>query len=209
MRSCTATTSRCSERHGMPLLQVSDELPQRPRRVIVAGTSGSGKTTLVGLIAAVLDLPRVELDSLYHGAGWTPRPEFTSDVERFAATPTWVCEWQYSVVRPLLARRADLVVWRDLPAPVVMRQMIRRTVVRRVRRQQLWAGNVEPPLRTLLTDEDHIIRWAWRTRADTGPRIRALLDERPDLPVVRLRSHRETRAWLAGSLLRAAERAAR
>lgn len=45
-----------------------------------------------------------------------------------------------------------------------MRQVVRRTVVRRLRRVVLWNGNVEPPLRTIITEQDHIVRWAWRTR---------------------------------------------
>jgi hypothetical protein len=95
---------------------------------------------------------------------------------------------------------ADLVVWLDLSTLVVMRQVIRRTLRRRYRREVLWNGNVEPGLRTMWTDRDHVIRWAWRTRHRTTARIQDLLRERPNLPVVRLRSRREAAAWLAGPL---------
>jgi hypothetical protein len=93
------------------------------------------------------------------------------------------------------------MVWLDLPTPVMMRHVVVRTVRRAYQREILWNGNREPPLRTVFTDHDHIVRWAWRTRHHTGARIDDLLRHRPDLPVVRLRSHREGSAWLAGPLL--------
>jgi adenylate kinase family enzyme len=184
----------------VPLLAFLDPLPQRPRRVLVAGTSGSGKTTLAARIGTALQLPHVEIDALFHGADWTPRPSFTDDVHRFSAAPTWVTEWQYGTVRAHLAERADLLVWLDLPRTVVMRQLVRRTLIRRLRRQPLWNGNVEPALRTVFTDPQHILRWAWNTHHKTAPRVEELLTRRPDLTVVRLRSRAEVTSWLSGPL---------
>jgi adenylate kinase family enzyme len=184
----------------MPLSGATDPLPHRPRRVLVAGTSGAGKTTLAARIARILAVPHVELDALFHGPGWTPRATFEADVRRVSAEPAWVTEWQNRSVRPLLAGRADLMVWLDLPRPVVMRQVVHRTLLRRLRREVLWNGNVEPPLRTVLTDGEHVVRWAWSTHARTAPRVIGALRERPDLVVVRLRSHRESRGWLDGPL---------
>ncbi|WP_460850268.1 AAA family ATPase [Nocardioides ultimimeridianus] len=168
-----------------------------PQRILVAGTSGSGKTTLARDIAAALGIEHVEIDGLFHGPGWVPRPSFLQEVEELADRPTWVTEWQYADARPILAARADLVVWLALPRPTVLRQVVRRTVRRRLRREVLWNGNVEPPLATFLTDRDHIVRWAWRTHHQTAERIARLAAERPDLPIVRIRSHAEARAWLS------------
>lgn len=187
---------------AMPLMGPTDLLTHRPSRVLVAGTSGSGKTTLAARIADVLALPHVEIDALFHGPEWAPRPSFAEDVRRFIAGPAWVTEWQYHSVRAHLAERADLLVWLDLPKAVVMRQVVRRTVVRRLRRERLWNGNVEPPFRNLLTDSEHIVRWAWTTHHETAVRVSALLQERPDLIVVRLRSHEEAHHWLQGPLRR-------
>jgi adenylate kinase family enzyme len=63
----------------MPLLGARDPLPRRPSRVLVAGTSGSGKTTLATRIAGTLTVPHVEIDALFHGPAWTPRPSFLDD----------------------------------------------------------------------------------------------------------------------------------
>lgn len=179
----------------VPLLDPSTPTPHHPHRIIVAGTSGSGKTTLCRRIGAALNLPHVELDGLHHGPNWTPRPTFIDDVDAFSSQPRWVTEWQYSSVRPLLVERADLMVWLDLPRTTVMRQVIRRTVLRRVRREVLWNGNIEPPLHTVFRDRDHIVRWAWRTHELYRGRVLGVLDTRPDLPVIRLTSGRDVDAW--------------
>jgi adenylate kinase family enzyme len=186
-----------------PLLGPADPLPYRPRRLLVAGTSGSGKTTLAGTISRVLDVPRFELDALHHGPDWTPRPEFADDVAALARQPRWVTEWQYTAVRELLLDAADCLVWLDLPRRVAVHRVVRRTLRRRLHREVLWNGNVEPPLRTFLDDPDHIVRWAWRTHPLTAERVAAARQRRPELVVVRLTSGREVTTW-AGGPLRAA-----
>ncbi|RPF26522.1 adenylate kinase family enzyme [Georgenia muralis] len=186
----------------MPLLGPAHPLPARPARVLVAGTSGAGKTSTARRIAERLGVQHVEIDALYHGPGWTPRPTFEADVQRFVAEPSWVTEWQYASVRAALAERADLLVWVDLPRARVMQQVVVRTVVRRRRRQELWNGNVEPPLWTILTDREHIVRWAWTTHRKTAARVADLRRRRPDLPVVRLRSWPEIEHWISGPMTR-------
>ena len=188
----------------MPHLGATDPLPRRPERVLIAGTSGAGKTTLARAVAAHLDLPYVELDALHHGPGWTKRPQFEGDVHRLVAGARWVSEWQYAAMRDVLLARADLLVWLDLPRHVVMARVVRRTVRRRIRREVLWNGNVEPPLRTFLTDRDHIVRWAWRTHERTGTRVTAAGAARPELAVVRLTSRAQVARWTEGPLRQSA-----
>jgi adenylate kinase family enzyme len=168
-------------------------------RVIVVGTSGAGKTTLAGRIAARLGIEHIEIDALFHGPGWTPRPEFLEDVRAFAGRDAWVTEWQYEAARPVLLERATLAVWLDYPVWLRMSRSVCRTVRRRLRRAELWNGNREGPLWRVLVDDDHIIRWAWRTRHKYDD-LRARLDAegRADLPLVRLRSQAQADAWLAG-----------
>lgn len=176
-------------------------LPHRPARIVVAGTSGSGKTTLAARIGSLLDIEHVEIDSLFHGPNWTPRPTFERDVDEFLARPSWVTEWQYGVVRDRLADRADLLLWLDLPRRTVMRQVITRTLRRRLGRHELWNGNIEPPLHRIFFDREYIVRWAWSTYRLTTARVQRLSVRRPELPIVRFRSHRDVDAWIAHQLI--------
>jgi hypothetical protein len=72
-----------------------------------------------------------------------------------------------------------------------------RTLVRRLRGIELWNGNLEPPLSTILTDDEHVIRWAASTLRLHGPRVRAALAANPDLRLVRLRSSADAERLLA------------
>ncbi|GAA2066309.1 AAA family ATPase [Leifsonia soli] len=183
------------------MLSYADALPERPRRVLVAGVSGSGKTTLAGRIAQLTGGPHTEIDGLFHGPGWEPRPEFADDVRAFTAADAWTTEWQYSAVRDLLAQRADLLVWLDLPfVRVTLPRVVHRTLRRRIHGKELWNGNREPPLRTIFRDPEHIIRWSISTRNAYAERVPAAERAYPHLTVVRLRSTREVERWLAGPL---------
>jgi adenylate kinase family enzyme len=176
-------------------------LPHRPRRVLVAGVSGAGKTTLAARIAVITGGAHTEIDSLFHGANWGPRPEFLADVGAFSAEDSWTTEWQYGAAREVLAERADLLVWLDLPfMRITLPRVILRTIRRRVHREELWNGNVERPLHTVFTDREHIVRWAISTRRKCDERVPMVELQHPGLVVVRLRSQREVEHWLCGAL---------
>jgi len=136
---------------GVEPLAWDDPLPVRPRRILVTGTSGAGKTTLAGALAQRLGVPHTDIDGLYHGPDWVPRPQFVDEATALAASEEWVTEWQYSVVRRLFLARADLLVWLDFSRAHVMRQIVPRTLRRRLHRIEMWNGNLEPPLWTIFT----------------------------------------------------------
>ena len=166
----------------------------------MAGASGSGKTTLARRLAEALEVRHTEIDGLFHGPGWTTRASFQADVLAFSAEPTWVTEWQYAGVRPLLIDRADTLVWLDLRRTTVMWRVVRRTLGRRWRRERLWNDNVERPLWTIFTDADHIVLWAWRTHAERSAEVLQAAQHHPRVQVVRLCRQRDVERWLTGPL---------
>jgi adenylate kinase family enzyme len=112
----------------------------------VVGCSGSGKTTAAAALAAALDCPAIELDSIFHQPGWTklPEGEFHSRVDQATLGPAWVVDGNYSTVQDVVWGRADTVVWFDLSFSTVMARTVRRTLQRVLRRTELWNGNREP-----------------------------------------------------------------
>ena len=74
------------------------------RRVSVVGTSGVGKSTVSRELARRLGASWLELDSVYHQAGWTPldTAEFRARVAAVAAGERWVIDGGYSAVRDLV-----------------------------------------------------------------------------------------------------------
>ncbi|WP_306306290.1 AAA family ATPase [Curtobacterium ammoniigenes] len=148
-------------------------------------------------MAAATGLPHTEIDALFHGPGWTVLPNFEESVIRFTDAAGWVTEWQYTrQLGDLLPSRADTLVWLDYPARVHMYRLIMRTLRRRVRHVELWNGNIEPPLRTILWDPEHIIRWGWRGRRKLRERVIAAEHDHPHLRVIRIGSQRDADRFL-------------
>ena len=182
------------------MLTANDPLPCVPQRVLIAGVTGSGKTTLAGRLAACWEIPHIEIDGLFHGPGWTARPQFLDDVRAFAAAPRWVTEWQYlsKGTLPILTPRAQLAIWLDYPYHLVRARLLRRTLMRSLLRTRLWNGNREKPAWYLLkrNPEQNLLRWQSKTLHAWSERMPRIQAEFPQLPIVRLRSPAETEHWL-------------
>lgn len=167
------------------------------RKIVVAGAPGAGKTTLVRHLSAILSAPHAELDALFHGPNWTKRPDFEDDLDAFTRQSSWVTEWQYADITPLLLDRADTFIWLDLPLPLVLCRATRRTLRRWVVREELWAGNREQPVWKIFTDRSNIIRWSFASRHHVRDALPTIKRDHPDLHVIRLRHQRDVRCFLA------------
>jgi adenylate kinase family enzyme len=168
-------------------------------RILVAGSSGAGKTTMARRLAALLDLPYVEVDGLFHGPGWTERPEFVEDMTSFLAQPVWVIDADYAQAREAVWARIDTLVWLDYPRWLTEARVLRRSIARGLLRRTLWNGNTED-IRRMLTDPDHPVRSSWRNHSAKRERYRAMTTapEHAHVHVVHLERPRDARRWLRG-----------
>lgn len=168
-------------------------------RILVIGTSGAGKSRLAGELAAILGVPRVELDALYWGPDWTPRPraDFEAALRRATAQPAWVIDGNYGSPRDLLWPHATHVIWLDYGRATIMARVLRRTLRRALWRERLWAGNRESLRRALFT-RDSILRWSWQTFDKNRDAYTALResDTYPQLHWLRFTRPAQARGWL-------------
>jgi adenylate kinase family enzyme len=143
----------------------SDAMADHPmRRVSIVGAPGSGKTTVGRRLAAHLDVPFIELDAIFHQAGWNdlPADEFRTRARDALSAENWVVDGNYSAVQDLVWRAADTVIWLDLPRHVVMRRVTLRTLRRAITRERLWNDNREPLTNFYrLNPMQNLIRWTW------------------------------------------------
>ena len=173
-------------------------------RILVVGSTGAGKTVLAGKLAARLGAPHVELDALHFAENWVEVPDEVFAERTAAATEgdSWVLDGNYSaVMRDLAWERAESVVWLDFPFLVCGWRLLRRTVLRAVRREELWQGNRET-FRRSFASRDSILLWFLRTFRRRRRQYEAALADPANahLSFVRLRSPREAERWLAGVL---------
>jgi len=175
----------------------------RPARVVVVGMTGVGKSTLAERLAARLDAAFVELDALFWDPDWTAAaPEvFRGRVAAATAGAAWVVAGNYSAVRDLVWPRATAIVWLDYRLSLALRRLTARTVRRAVTREVLWNGNVEYLWQHgKVWSDDSLFHWLFRTYWRYRSEFPALFAEpaHAHLQVIRLRSPRETEAWLGG-----------
>ena len=167
----------------------------------MAGSAGSGKTTLARTLSERLGVPFVQMETFFHGPGWTVRETWQADLLEYLDRDVWAIEWQGEEVRERMTARLDVLVWLDHPRALTMTRVVIRTLQRRFGRgSKIPGGNVEGPLRTFFTDPSHIVRLAWRYHPIMRARVRRVIDENrhPDLVVVRLRGQRQVDRWLRG-----------
>lgn len=172
-------------------------------RVAVIGPSGSGKSTLAERLAGVLGAPFIDLDAINWQPGWvglnaTDVPELKRRVDLAIAAEAWALAGNYGAVRDAVWTRATDIVWLDYARPLVMRRVIRRSVVRAVGGKELWPGTGNRETWRMWLDPEHPIRWAWSTHG----RIRRQYAERTADPQWgRLTVHRLTHPRQAEDLV--------
>ena len=176
----------------------------RPERVVIIGCSGVGKSTLARELSGRLDLPHLELDSVFHQPGWTQLPEdvFRERVQAYLDThPRWVIDGNYAPVRDLTWAQATDVVWLHPPRWRMMRRIIWRTIRRTITREEPWNGNREPwGNLTSVNPDRSIIAWAFTQYSQYQE---TFTQRQADPQWAHARHHKfvthsQTRRWLEG-----------
>jgi adenylate kinase family enzyme len=170
-------------------------VPVDARRVLLVGSGGAGKSTLARELARRTRLPLVHLDRLFWRTGWveTPEDEWRAIVAGLVAEPAWVMDGNYGGTLDLRVPAADLIVFLDLPRRI--------TIPRVLRRWARWRGRSRPDLAPGCPERIDLafLAWLWNYPRDSRARLIGALDTDAAWPrVVRLRTPRQVRTWLAG-----------
>jgi energy-coupling factor transporter ATP-binding protein EcfA2 len=171
-------------------------------RIVLVGRTGSGKTTLARELADVLRVPHVELDGLYFrpDLSTVPLPVLRQRTTEAMAGERWVTDGNKKAVRDLVWPRADTLVWLDYPLVVSLWRLARRALWRTSDlREQASAGAAGRPLTSQMWSAATGVVTALRSHRGQRRLYPELLaePEHRHLAVVRLRSPRATRRWLA------------
>ena len=174
------------------------------RRISIVGSPGSGKSTFGAALAGALGVSFVELDALYWGREWTPAPreELFRLLEPHFERNSWVIDGNYtSFAQAEVWRRADTVIWLDLPRRTVVRAVVVRSVKRIVLRKRLWNGNRERLRKLLSRDpQQNMILFMWNQFDVYVDRYTAAMEDPAwsHIRFVRLTSRREMAVYLKG-----------
>jgi energy-coupling factor transporter ATP-binding protein EcfA2 len=172
-------------------------------RILVLGRTGSGKTTLARQLSAALSVEHVELDALYFGPDFTTVPlhVLRQRTGQAIGGDRWVTDGNKRAVRDLVWPRADTVVWLDYPLAVCLWRLGKRAVGRTsaLKVQASGRGTGRSGLARALAAAAKGVLTALRSHRGQRRRYPEMFaqPQNSHLAVVRLRSPRETRQWLA------------
>ena len=168
-------------------------------RINVLGTSGSGKSTFSKKLADKLNVPYVQLDELFWKPNWTESSdeEFFPKIEDALSPDEWVLDGNYRRSTPVKWKRVQMVVYLDLPFHTVLFRVIKRSLIRSFKNEELWAGNRETFWKTFFT-RDSIILWTLKMFHKNRKDYPKLF-EKPEyshIKFIRLRSTKEVDDFL-------------
>ena len=129
-------------------------------RINVVGTSGCGKSTVGKRLAERLSVPYIQLDELYWKSNWgeSTDEELFPKLEKALSPDEWVLDGNYNRTTSIKWKRVQMVVYLDLPFHIVLYRIIRRSLLRGIRNEELWHGNKETLWKHLFTT-DSMILW--------------------------------------------------
>ena len=171
------------------------------KKLNVVGTTSSGKSTLAERLANKLGLDFIELDALHWEPNWTEAPleVFRTRVEMATQARAWVVAGNYRVVRDLVWKRAEAIIWLDYSFPTVFWRLITRTIKRAVLQEELWNGNRERFWWHLkLWSDESLFKWLFKTywrRKREYPQLFSL-PKHSHLQIIHFKSVEDTQNWL-------------
>jgi len=172
------------------------------QRIVILGRTGSGKTTLARELATTIGVPHVELDALYFGPGFSTAPLSVLRERTSAAIAgdRWVTDGNKSAVRDLVWPRADTVIWLDYPSVVSLWRLGKRALWRTsvLKAQAAKRGGEAGLFKQFFLAAKGVLTALRSHRGQRREYPRMFAEqENQHLAVVRLRSPRATRRWLA------------
>ena len=164
------------------------------QRIAIIGCGGSGKTTIGGQLADHIGVTITHLDVIYYDDQWNKMDaeKFAALQEELVATATWVIDGNYASTLPIRLKRADTIIFLDLPAITCLWGIAQRRL--KYRGGQNNATGVYDRLTW------YFIKYVWGYRREMAPSVRALLAEHAQHADVRIITSRRAANQLLAEL---------
>jgi adenylate kinase family enzyme len=164
------------------------------QRVLVIGSGGSGKSTVAAQLGELLHLEVHHLDKYFWGPGWVrPEPdEWLKTVTDLIERDSWILDGNYSGTLELRLRRADTIVFMDLPRVLCMWRIMKRILLYRDGTRPDMAEGCRERL------DFEFVGWVWNYRRRSRPKVIKLLQEHAaGKEIFWLRSRNDVKKFLA------------
>ncbi len=159
--------------------------------MVIGISSGVGKSTFAKNLGKKLGINVYHLDSYFWKPGWVEATleEFTESQEEIVANDSWIIDGNYSNTFELRAKRADTIIYLELPRYMCLFRVLKRYFKH--------IGKKRPDLGCTEKIDWEFITFIWTTYK---PRIRKMQErlERlsKDKTVIKLKGKKQIQAFL-------------
>ncbi|NNE67489.1 MAG: DNA topology modulation protein [Pyrinomonadaceae bacterium] len=165
------------------------------KRVLVVGSCGAGKSTFSRKLQEKTDLPLIHLDRYYWKPDWVESSveEWTAKVSELISGDKWIIDGNYGGTMDLRMKRADTVIWLDLPRYLCIYRVLKRTLSANSSARPDMAEGCEERF------ELDFLKYVWNFRRDKNPKIERRFDRvHEQARLIRFRRSSEPMAFLDG-----------
>lgn len=164
------------------------------QRIAIMGCGGSGKTTIGRRLADQIGVPITHLDAICYDDQWTKMDpdKFATVQKELVAADRWVIDGNYASTLPIRLRRADTVIFLDLPALTCLWGIAQR--------RWKYRGGQHDNIGVYDRITWGFVKYVWGYRKDMAPRVRSLITEHASHADVRIVTSRRAANRLLADL---------
>ena len=166
------------------------------QRVMIIGGPGSGKSTLALKMSGKTGLPVFHMDHLHWLADWEQRPsaEKVQMAKEIENRTSWIFEGGLSATYSHRLKRAETVVWLDLPVMLRFSRVVKRTFRDHGKHR---ADMAEGCREGFHKETLPFWIWIWRTRKTQREKIAKLLAGNEAKTIIHCQSSKDVANFLA------------
>lgn len=110
------------------------------KKICIVGGPGAGKSTVARKLADRIGAPIFDLDECFWNSGPKSPDELHAEMARIAGNRSWVAEGIYTESAGDLIKKADVVLWIEVPLPIAIWRIVLRHVKRSLARNNQHPG---------------------------------------------------------------------
>ena len=171
------------------------------KKIVIIGCSGSGKSVLANILGRKLNINPIDLDTVRFTDGFAsekrPTEDFMKDVANIAKDNEWIVEGVYynHQIEDVLWKKADMVIWLDLPLWLIEYRTWKRSIIRIFKHQTKPSGS--PVNWKTEFSKDGLLRVLHKIHAATHIHYPSLLEKiKKDTQIVHIKNRADLKTLL-------------